>query len=97
MPAERDAPTPLTPVTARGLLARVNVPDVRRVPESGRRRGQFRAGWRRAVLGKTMGARALRRITWNNLGYRAAAIWAPRFEADDAYAIFEAIFLEDRF
>jgi endonuclease/exonuclease/phosphatase family metal-dependent hydrolase len=46
--------------------------DVRDEPDPARR-SQFRAGWRsHSVRGRTYSARALRQLTWNNLGYRVA-------------------------
>jgi len=56
------------------LFDRMNddeVVDVRKPPD-GRRRGQFKQGWKSFEAGKQLGDESLNNLTWNNLGWRAA-------------------------
>jgi hypothetical protein len=43
--------------------------------ETGHREAQFREGWRRAVAGECYQEETLRRLTWNNLGYRLGKLF----------------------
>jgi hypothetical protein len=53
------------------------VPDDRALPDN-LRRGQFRAGWKNATIrGKEYRETALKRPTWNNVGYRFGKVVGP--------------------
>ncbi|WP_425155509.1 endonuclease/exonuclease/phosphatase family protein [Candidatus Palauibacter sp.] len=45
--------------------------------DSGRRRARFKIGWQKAVRGVNYGERALRRLTWDNLGWRLGKLLGP--------------------
>jgi hypothetical protein len=45
--------------------------------DTGRHEVQFRQGWRRAVEGARYQEETLRRLTWNNLGYRLGKLFGP--------------------
>jgi hypothetical protein len=43
--------------------------------KSGHRRARFRDGWNNAVNGQQYGTKALKDLTWENLGYRLGCIF----------------------
>lgn len=43
--------------------------------KSGHRRARFRQGWRSAVEGRSYGDKALRELTWDNLGHRLGRLF----------------------
>jgi hypothetical protein len=50
--------------------------DTRRVnPDANYRRGRFKVGWNDAVDGVKLGANALERLTWENLGWRLGMLF----------------------
>ena len=55
--------------------------------KNGHRRGRFKVGWGKAVKGESYGAEALRRLTWDNLGWRLGKLFGEADEAmiDDMY------------
>ncbi len=97
----REEPTMASPTDAdlhvflEGLEYRV---DERQDPDDARRR-QFRMGWRRAIEGPTMAPETLaRRLTWNNLGYRAGKAPGPKSGAviDARFDAFAAIYRREK-
>ena len=45
--------------------------------DTAHREAQFRAGWKAALTGQRYTDDALRRLTWNNLGYRLGFAFGP--------------------
>ena len=43
--------------------------------ETGHRRGRFKAAWKKAVRGESYGSQALKRLTWDNLGWRLGRLF----------------------
>ena len=70
--------------------------DVRQSPDDARR-GQFFRGWRRAVTGPAYARSTLRRLTWNNLGYRAGMEFGPASQEriDEAFESLARIYSVD--
>ena len=52
-------------------MNRKGVVDIRKPPDR-RRKGQFLQGWKDSLAGTTRGGKSLEKLTWNNLGWRAA-------------------------
>jgi len=48
--------------------------------ESEHRRARFRQGWLKAVSGEDYGDEALKKLTWDNLGYRMGELFGPTSE-----------------
>ena len=72
--------------------------DDRQDPDDARRR-QFRMGWRRAIEGPSMAPETLaRKLTWNNLGYRAGKALGPKSGAviDARFDAFAAIYRREK-
>lgn len=72
--------------------------DVRNAPE-GRRRGNFRAGWKDAAQReKQYKPSALNTLTWQNLGYRLGLIFGdiPDSEIDAAFNLLASQFHKSR-
>lgn len=49
--------------------------DVRYIDPGVTRKGQFTAGWNAAVRGRVYSEKALRQLTWNDLGYRLGRLF----------------------
>ena len=72
--------------------------DDRQDPDDARRR-QFRMGWHRAIEGRDMAPETLaRKLTWNNLGFRAGKAFGPKSDAviDTRYDAFATIYRRER-
>jgi hypothetical protein len=48
--------------------------------QSGHRRARFFEGWRKAVGGESFEPETLRKLTWENLGYRLGKLYGPTDE-----------------
>lgn len=82
------------------LLAQMSYEQDPRSPPDNYRRGRFRSGWRDATTrGKTYTDDTLRRLTWNNLGYRFGKILGsrPLAQIDGAYSSLALLYEENFF
>lgn len=85
-PSEHE-PSPITAETE-GASVSVRSPsllvyedDVRQVnPEANYRQGRFKAGWNSAVAGQEMSEDTLRKLTWENLGWRLGMLFQETSE-----------------
>ncbi|WP_338737894.1 endonuclease/exonuclease/phosphatase family protein [Haloplanus salilacus] len=66
---------------SQSVSALVYEDDVRTVdPDANYRRGRFKVGWQNAVDGTEMGDDVLRRLTWENLGWRLGTLFGATSE-----------------